>query len=273
MSSLVWTKCKELLKDIAAWFLPASRKFELGRYKKSFLCKTGLEIGGPSFLWRRQIPIYKWAKKIDNYDYSESAVRHLEGRGSNKFQYFLHKKGTQFIGSEDFSSIPAKAYDFVILRDVLEHTANPLKLLWSIREKITTGGAIVVVTPNKLGTYDYARPDTSFRHILEDFIADRGEDDNYHFQELKELLHDHIAPDYNTRDELNEIIDRNYENRRAHHHVFSLEVLSRCCSEAGFRTVIATSELFPHNIVVGIRYSDISLQLKPSMSSILKYES
>ena len=266
------SEIKRVVRDLLDWLAPFQNELDLKGYKVFFKGKHGLEISGPSFLWRKSIPIYRWAKRIDNYDFSDQAVRHPNGCGKNKFCYFLHKRGSQYAGQSDFDLFPSKCYDFVILRDVLEHTANPLQLLSNIKRITKDGGAILVVTPNKLGTFDYARKYTTFRHILEDFLNNTAEDDDTHFQELKDLTHDHCFPTYTSRKELSDIIDRNKLTRNSHHHVFSLEVLSRCCSEAGYRTVLATENLFPHQIVLALRYPDSNLIHKPSIETILRYE-
>jgi len=265
-------KMKRVARDLLDWLTPFQQELNLKGYESYFRGKQGLEIGGPSHLWRKAIPIYRWAKRIDNYDFSDVAVRHSKGRGRNKFSYFLHKRGNQYAGQDEFDLFQTKTYDFVILRDVLEHTANPLKMLSSIHRITKEDGALLVVTPNKLGTFDYARKYTTFRHILEDFRGNTGEDDDTHFQELKDLTHDHCSPAYTKRQELYDIISQNRYNRNAHHHVFSLEVLSRCCSEAGYRTVLATENLFPHTLVLALRYSESNFNHKPLAETILRYE-
>lgn len=265
-------KMKRVVRDLLDWLVPFQQELNLRGYEGFFKGKKGLEIGGPSYLWRKAIPIYRWAKSIDNYDFSEDAIRHLKGKGKKKFCYFLYKCGDQYAGQADLGRFLPKTYDFVILRDVLEHTANPLKMLFDIHKITKDGGALLVVTPNKLGTFDYARKYTPFRHILQDYLSDTTEDDDIHIQELKDLTHDHCSPAYTSREELHRIIEKNSANRNAHHHVFSLEVLSRCCSEAGYRTVLATESLFPHTIVMALRYPESNINHKPSSESILKYE-
>ena len=263
---------KQLLRDLIDWCVPFQQKLPLKEYDIYFRGKHGLEIGGPSYLWRKAIPIYRLAKSIDNYDFSDEAIRHPNGRGQNKFCYFLHKRGSQYAGEAEFWAFPEKIYDFVILRDVLEHTSNPLKMLSNIHRITKDGGALLVVTPNKLGTFDYARKYTSFQHILEDFINNTKEDDETHFQELKDLTHDHCRPAYTSREELHDIINQNKYTRYAHQHVFSLEALSRCCSEIGYRTVLATECLFPHTLVLGLKYPEENFKHKPSSETILRYE-
>jgi len=264
---------KPLLRHVINWFAISPEDPYIKMFKGYFTGKVGLEIGGPSFLWAKIIPVYKWARRVDNHDFSEDYIRHHRGTGKNKFRYFMHKSGDQYCGEKAYEGFQEESYDFVILRDVLEHTANPLKMLKHLCRITKTGGAIIVVTPNKAATYDYARPYTSFKHILEDFVKDTQEDDSTHFQEFRDLYHDTVNPDLKSREELNEMIESNFEHRRLHHHVFSLDVLSRCCSEAGFRVVYATQGLFPHTIVIATKYDRQWLRMKPSVEKILMHES
>lgn len=263
---------KAAARDLVDWITPFQRPRSLGIYKKLFSGKIGLEIGGPSHLWRKTFPIYRWAKRLDNYDFSDYAIRHNKGVGRGRFRYFLHKSGDQYCGENELQRLKEESYDFIVLRDVLEHTSNPLKMLETICNLTKIGGTVVVVTPNKLGTFDYARKYTTFKHIIEDFINDTQEDDGTHFQELKDLTHDHDRPQYSTREELYSIIDKNYKTREAHHHVFSLEVLARCCSEAGFKVIYASEEIFPHTLVIGVKYRRENLLHKPSLEKIMEYE-
>ena len=123
--------------------------------------KVGLEIGGPSWLWRSCVPIYRWAKRVDNLNRATTTIfgqKHIAGKGN--FNYWLMKSGDQYISEGNYSFFKDDAYDFVILRDVLEHIANPIKILVDLRRIIRPGGVLIVVVPNKLGTFDYARPNT-----------------------------------------------------------------------------------------------------------------
>jgi SAM-dependent methyltransferase len=236
--------------------------------------KVGLEIGGPSWLWRSYVPIYRWAKRVDNLNRASTTIfgqNHKEGRGT--FNYWVMKSGDQYISEGNYSFFKDDIYDFVVLRDVLEHLANPIKMLIEIRRIIKPGGVVILTVPNKLGTFDYGRPNTTFAHIFNDYINQTQEDDETHFQEAIDLIHDHITPEYTSRDELTMLIKNNVNTRFLHHHVFSEETLSRVCSEAGFRTILLTKEVFPEIIIMIEKYPDRNLTLKPSMDIIKSYQS
>jgi 2-polyprenyl-3-methyl-5-hydroxy-6-metoxy-1,4-benzoquinol methylase len=49
------------------------------------------------------------------------------------------------------SGLPAGSFDFVKLRDVVEHLPNPLDVLAKVRELLAPGGVSLIVTPNEGG--------------------------------------------------------------------------------------------------------------------------
>ena len=52
-----------------------------------------------------------------------------------------------------------------------------LYMLMELRKLIKPNRLIVVTVPSKLRTFDYARPYTSFEHLLSDYINNVDEDD------------------------------------------------------------------------------------------------
>jgi SAM-dependent methyltransferase len=234
--------------------------------------KIGLEIGGPSWLWENVVPIYQYAKRIDNFNRSAKTIfgqNHVEGKG--RFKYYLFKNGDQYISESGFDLFGDKSYDFILLRDVLEHISNPIKLLIELRRILKPDGTIIISVPNKLGTFDYARDYTLFSHILDDYINNCDENDSTHFQEAKELVHDHREPGYNTREEWSSLVEDNFNTRILHHHVFSEDTICRVISEAGYRVTDLSKHVFPEIIVVAQRYADKNLDNKPTIQNILKY--
>lgn len=55
------------------------------------------------------------------------------------------------------SGLPAGSFDFVKLRDVVEHLPNPLDVLAKVRELLAPGGVSLIVTPNEGGLATRAR--------------------------------------------------------------------------------------------------------------------
>jgi 2-polyprenyl-3-methyl-5-hydroxy-6-metoxy-1,4-benzoquinol methylase len=55
------------------------------------------------------------------------------------------------------SGLPPGGYDFIKLRDVVEHLPNPLEVLVKVRELLAPGGVVLLVTPNEGGMATQAR--------------------------------------------------------------------------------------------------------------------
>ncbi len=53
--------------------------------------------------------------------------------------------------------LPAGGFDFIKLRDVIEHFPNPLEVLTRIRPLLAPGGVLLIVTPNEGGIATRAR--------------------------------------------------------------------------------------------------------------------
>ncbi len=255
------------IRDVVFHFLTVKNSNKLRpEYIKYTQGKIGLEIGGPSWLWKTHIPIYRIAKKLDNFDRIEK----------NQFNYFLLKKGDQYVSKEAKEAIypfSNESYDFILARHVLEHIANPIKLLNEWRRIIKRDGILIITVPNKFYSFDYPRPYTTFVHLLDDYINDIKENDTTHFQEVKDLLHDHCTPEYSTREEWAHIVEDNINARQVHHHVFSEEVIARIVSEAGFRVLDSNANIAGDTVVLAQRYDDKNLRHKPSIEIIRKYES
>jgi 2-polyprenyl-3-methyl-5-hydroxy-6-metoxy-1,4-benzoquinol methylase len=55
------------------------------------------------------------------------------------------------------SGLPAGTFDFIKLRDVVEHLPNPREVLATVRDLLAPGGVVLVVTPNEGGLATQAR--------------------------------------------------------------------------------------------------------------------
>jgi 2-polyprenyl-3-methyl-5-hydroxy-6-metoxy-1,4-benzoquinol methylase len=64
------------------------------------------------------------------------------------------------------SGLPAGSYDFIKMRDVIEHLPNPLEVLGAVRELLAPGGVLLLVTPNEGGLATRARVALGRRRAL-----------------------------------------------------------------------------------------------------------
>jgi SAM-dependent methyltransferase len=210
--------------------------------------KVGLEIGGPSDLFKRgnALPIYERIGSLDNCDFSKSNVW---AKHSEKFVFNPKKEpgNTLFCDGSALVDIQDSTYDVLLSSHNLEHFANPVKALKEWRRVLKPNGALVLVLPNYRQTFDHRRKPTSVDHMLNDFERERGEDDLTHLPEILEkhdLMRDVAAGSIQNFQErsLN-----NFSNRCLHHHVFDENNSCELLSRAGF-AVLAVELAVPFHI-------------------------
>lgn len=202
----------------------------------------GLEVGGPSWLYKTKIPIYRYIRELDNVNWSSvTANNPIMEDGLGNYNWYLLRRGRNVIAEADEIPVEDSKYDFVISAQVLEHLANPIKTLLEWNRITCDGGYLICEVPRKDKTFDYKRPITQFDHLLEDFENNIGHDDLTHVDEVVELKDDFREPSYSTKEELRQICLDNLNNRLMHHHVFDLEVLSAIIVKAGYQIVHAAT--------------------------------
>ena len=92
--------------------------------------KIGIEIGGPSNVFRSIIPVYFKAKRIDGVNFSSQTIWEGEIQAGNTYQYLPNTFGYQFISDgTELSEIKDETYEFLLSSDCLDHIANPIKAL------------------------------------------------------------------------------------------------------------------------------------------------
>ncbi len=80
-------------------------------------------------------------------------------------------------------------YDFVIANHVLEHVANPIRVVGEIFRITRVGGRVVLTVPDKNYACDKSRPLTPFDHLLEEYRANVSAVSDEHYLDLIEAEH------------------------------------------------------------------------------------
>jgi SAM-dependent methyltransferase len=192
--------------------------------KTYFEGKAGLEFGGPSSIFSSNhlIPVYNIAARVDNCDFAQQTL----WTANHRSHRFGNGSGKRFVG--DARSAPSfvdDSYDFIAASHVLEHVANPLRALDEWKRILKPSGAIVVVLPDKRGTFDHRRPFTSFDHVKADFESNVAEDDLAHLEEIVALHDLELDPPAGSAEQFRQRCLQNASCRAMHHHVFSPELL------------------------------------------------
>ena len=210
-------------------FKITSRRIKGYMFVKSlFNDKSGIEIGGPSPIFRDKgiLPLYRIVKNLDGCNFSNTTIWEGNIEAKKNYNYYNEKNGFQYISeASDLNTIPDSKYDFVISSNCLEHVANPLKAFEEWIRIVKKEGLLLLVLPNKKYSFDHKRSVTAFTHLLNDYKNVIKEDDLSHLNEIlqcHDLKRDILAGSIKQFKERS--LD-NYNNRALHHHVFDLNVM------------------------------------------------
>lgn len=206
--------------------------------------RTGLEVGGPSQMFSRSglYPVYEAAGRVDNCTFAgETMWEGVVVEGAT-FRYARGRApGRQYVTeATDLRGVASDSYDFVLSSHCLEHVANPLRALGEWIRVLKPGGLMVMVLPNKEGTFDHRRPVTPFVHLIGDFQDDVGEDDLTHLPEILDLHDLAMDPGSASFEAFKARSLRNFENRGLHHHTFDAPLVAQIADHAGLKTLSLT---------------------------------
>jgi predicted SAM-dependent methyltransferase len=218
-----------------------------------FQDKCAIELGGPTKLFEdggKVFPIYSKLRSLDNCNFSE---KNFWGESNEGDEILFNNKvgfGKQIISdASNLARIEDESYDILMSSHVIEHIANPIKALFDWNRVIKKNGLLIMVVPHKDFTYDIKRPVTKFRHIVDDYENNIGEEDETHFQEIIEL---HDLKKDTTVLNYSEHIRRtkdNFNTRIVHHHVFDTELVVRIVDFVGFR-ILGLKQIRPYHIII-----------------------
>jgi SAM-dependent methyltransferase len=204
--------------------------------------KYGIEVGGPSALFKTVMPIYQFVGGLDGINFSTDTVWEGRIKPGENFNYGDNKSGRQFISeATDLREIATARYDFLLSSNCLEHVANPIKALTEWRRVIKPGGGLILVLPKRESNFDHQRPVTKFEHLLDDFTQDVEEDDLTHLDEILALHDLSMDPAAGDLEHFRQRSLKNFENRTLHHHVFDVPLIEGMLNHVGFETVDMTT--------------------------------
>jgi SAM-dependent methyltransferase len=231
------------------------KESDYSKLKSFFTGRTGLEIGGPSSVFKADglLPIYAYAKRVDGVNFSNSTVWENTIQEGFTYNYGDSQPGYQFIA--EASHLPAIAdntYDFLLSSHSLEHCANTIKTLNEWARVIVPGGYMIIIVPDKRLTFDHRRKTTRFAHLLDDYQKEVDESDLTHLDEI--LSYHDIDRDPGAIDSghFRERSLKNMENRCLHHHIFDRQLLIQTLKYARLN-VLSTHIAFPIHIVAVVQ--------------------
>ena len=140
------------------------------------------------------------------------------------------------------SALDDRSQDFVIASHVIEHLANPLKMLEEMHRVIKPGGLLVLLVPDRHRTFDSTREPTPLSHLVEEYHGDTKEVDDAHVVDFVVGL----LRSYGDERDLDELVSErtpeeieHHRRRSVHAHVWNEqefgEVLTFAADELGVR--------------------------------------
>lgn len=221
--------------------------------KSYFENKSGIEIGGPSAIFSSLLPIYPIVRNLDGCNFSAHTIWEGNITEGNSYQYYGDKKGTQYIcGADDLSGIASETYDFLLSSHCLEHCANALKTVEEWLRVIKKGGALLLVLPDQLYTFDHKRRITTFEHLLCDAKNNIDETDLTHLDEILSLHDLSMDLPSGSMEQFKARSLDNYNNRCLHHHVFDFALLREIFQHFNLK-VMGTSFAQCQQIILGVK--------------------
>lgn len=221
-------------------------------YRDAIANKTGLEIGGPSgvFKARRRIPLYPVVAGLDGCNFSTSTLWEDELAEGQTFKFDPGRPaGYQHIAdATDLSGIEPGSYDFILSSHSLEHIANPLKALGEWSRVLKSRGYLVLILPKADATFDHRRPVTSLSHLIADRDKNIMEDDLTHVPEILELHDLSRDPAAGNPEQFRTRCMANEKYRGIHHHVFDQELIAGMLAMANFH-VVSFDVAPPHHLI------------------------
>ena len=136
---------------------------------------------------------------------------------------------------EEMRSIENVSTDFIIASHVIEHVANPIQAIVNSFKRLTAGGRLVLMVPDKERTHDRNRVLTPLSHILADYLRPSRDRD------LENYIERYSVVENMPLERTDEFIKAWEERRDVHLHVFNyqhfLNLLDLCRHWAPFRAV------------------------------------
>ncbi|HEY5551004.1 MAG TPA: class I SAM-dependent methyltransferase [Opitutaceae bacterium] len=125
------------------------------------------------------------------------------------------------LGDLDLDGLAAfggRSLDFVVCNHVLEHVANPVRVVGELFRVLKPGGHAVIAIPDKDYTFDRAREPTGWEHLLSDHRQGVVENDDSHYLDFLRKVAPHVfeEPGRNIAHEIERA-----RARREHAHVWT----------------------------------------------------
>lgn len=150
------------------------------------------------------------------------------------------------LDNQGLNLFSAEQFDFVIFNHVIEHIANPIKIISELFRILKLQGYLVISAPDKRFTYDKNRALTPFFHLLEEYQNNITEITEEHYLDFLRGLYPHLfAPGGEQIQEIKRQL-KQVKNRREHAHVWDSSTFSEFMSQSLYLLKIKADCVFKH---------------------------
>ncbi len=129
------------------------------------------------------------------------------------------------LNAEGLTALPSASEDFIVACHVLEHMANPLRVLADFHRVVKPGGVLLILLPDRRLTFDRGRPATTLAHLVEDQSNQVDSVDEDHLLEF--MAHvgvdDAVLSEVRSGGECKEAILEFQRKRSIHVHCWNLD--------------------------------------------------
>lgn len=101
------------------------------------------------------------------------------------------------LDKDGLSAVMDESYDFVIFNHVIEHVANPVRVVEELFRVVRPGGLVVLSAPDKNYTYDVERDLTPFAHLEDEYRAGVSEVSDEHYLDFIRGVHPEMLGENN----------------------------------------------------------------------------
>lgn len=200
------------------FLLKFPKVFFNSNFYKAFYKKEGIEIGGPSKIFKKRLPVYTILKKLDGLNFKESNLWDQRNQ--------IYEFNKTYIGEQtNLNFFKDNLYDFLLSSHTLEHSTNPIKAILEFKRIIKNDGYILLLVPKKDNNFDHKRQITKFDKLLENYELNMKEDDLSSLEEILEFHDLERNPESKSFEDFKKLSLNNFENRGLHHHVYDQNLL------------------------------------------------
>lgn len=127
------------------------------------------------------------------------------------------------LDQQGLSIFESNRFNFVILNHVIEHVANPIKIIAELFRIIQPKGYVVISAPDKNFTFDRKRPLTPFIHLKEEYENNVTEVTDAHYLDFLQGVHPEVLQ---LGPEALQVRLNSVRKRREHAHVWNSQTFT-----------------------------------------------